>query len=349
MSITRLFETTSSNLSQSHSVYVIAEVGVNHNGSLQRALDCIDQAVVAGADAVKFQTFVSENLVTRQAHKAEYQTENTPSTESQLEMLKKLELRFEDFVKLKDYCAQKGIDFLSTPFDEQSAAFLDSIGVEAFKIGSGDMNNIPFLHQLNRYRRPVLLSTGMAELEEIQESLDALLDCPVILLHCTSDYPAPLEDVNLSAIGTLKRTFGRTIGYSDHTEGIEISLAAAAFGAQVIEKHFTLDRELPGPDHKASLEPQELSHLVRSLRGLELAWGDGRKRCMESEANTRAVARKSVVAARAIPMGKVLEAEDLTVKRPGTGLAPKHYYSLIGRTVNRDIQEEELFSWDDVQ
>ncbi|MFM9279948.1 N-acetylneuraminate synthase [Paenibacillus jiagnxiensis] len=349
MSITRLFAPTNPDWTQAHSVYVIAEVGVNHNGSLQRALACIDQAVGAGADAVKFQTFVSERLVTRQAQKAEYQTENTASTESQLEMLKKLELRFEDFVELKNYCAQKGIDFLSTPFDEQSAEFLDSIGVEAFKIGSGDMNNIPFLHQLNRYRRPVLLSTGMADLAEIQESLDALSDCPVVLLHCTSDYPAPLEDVNLAAIQTLQQTFERTTGYSDHTEGIEISLAAAAFGAQVIEKHFTLDRTLPGPDHKASLEPQELAHLVSSLRRLERAWGDGVKRCMPSEANTRAVARKSVVAACKIMAGKVLEPSDLTVKRPGTGLAPKHYYSLIGRTANRDMQEEELFSWDDVQ
>lgn len=349
MSITRLFAPTNPELNQANSVYVIAEVGVNHNGSLQRALACIDQAAAAGADAVKFQTFVSEKLVTRQAQKAEYQTENTASTESQLEMLKKLELRFEDFVKLKNYCAQKGIDFLSTPFDEESAAFLDSIGVEAFKIGSGDMNNIPFLHQLNRYRRPVLLSTGMADLAEVRESLDALSDCPVILLHCTSDYPAPLKDVNLAAIRTLQQTFGRTTGYSDHTEGIEISLAAAAFGAQVIEKHFTLDRTLPGPDHKASLEPHELAHLVSSLRRLEQAWGDGVKRCMPSEADTRAVARKSVVAARKITAGKVLEPADLTVKRPGTGLAPKHYYSLIGRTANRDMQEEELFSWDDVQ
>jgi N,N'-diacetyllegionaminate synthase len=349
VSITRLFTPTNSNLTQLHSVYLIAEVGVNHNGSLQRALACIDQAAAAGADAVKFQTFVSEKLVTRQAQKAEYQTENTASSESQLEMLKKLELRFEDFVELKSYCKEKRIDFLSTPFDEESAAFLDSIDVEAFKIGSGDMNNIPFLHQLNHYRRPVLLSTGMADLEEIQESLDALPDCPVALLHCTSDYPAPLEDVNLAAIRTLQQTFRRTTGYSDHTEGIEISLAAAALGAQVIEKHFTLDRKLPGPDHKASLEPQELAHLVRSLRGLEKAWGDGVKRCMPSEASTRTVARKSVVAARKISAGEVLKAEDLMVKRPGTGLAPKYYYSLIGRTVKRDIEEEELFNWDDVQ
>lgn len=349
MSITRLFETISSNQNGMNSVYVIAEVGVNHNGSLQRAFECIDAAVAAGADAVKFQTFVSEKFVTRQAQKADYQTANMASTESQLEMLKKLELRFEDFVKLRRYCDEKGIDFLSTPFDEESAAFLDSIDVEAFKIGSGDMNNIPFLHQLNSYRRPILLSTGMADLEEIRESLEALSNCPVVLLHCTSDYPAPLEDVNLLAIRTLRQSFGRAVGYSDHTEGIEISIAAAAFGAQVIEKHFTLDRTLPGPDHKASLEPKELESLVSSLRNLQKAWGDGVKRCMPSESNTRKIARKSIVAAHAIPAGKVLEAEDLTVKRPGIGLEPKHYYSLIGRKVNRDMQQEELFDWVDLQ
>ncbi|MGG4481042.1 N-acetylneuraminate synthase [Paenibacillus illinoisensis] len=344
MAITQLFKSKDQPY-----FYVIAEVGVNHNGSLERALECVDKAVEAGADAVKFQTFVSENLVTSSANKAEYQEKNTESSESQLEMLKKLELKFEDFRLLQHYCMEKGIDFLSTPFDEESAAFLDSIEVQAFKVGSGDMNNIPFLHQLNSYRRPILLSTGMANLEEIKEALVAIPDCQVALLHCTSDYPAPLVDVNLAAIQTLRDKFNQVTGYSDHTEGIEISLAAAAFGAQVIEKHFTLDRQLPGPDHKASLEPKELSRLVKALRGLQLAWGDGDKRCMPSEMNTRIVARKSIVAARNIPLGKVLEKADLTIKRPGTGLSPKYYYELLGQTATREIEEEELLSWGDVK
>lgn len=344
MSVTRLFHKK-----QAGPVYMIAEVGVNHNGSLDRALACIDEALKCGADAVKFQTFKSENLVTRQAKKAEYQTENTGSSGSQLDMLKKLELRFEDFVTLKKYCEQVGIDFLSTPFDAESAEFLDSIGVDAFKVGSGDMNNIPFLKQLNRYQRPVLLSTGMADIEEIGESLAALDRCEVAVLHCTSDYPAPLEDVNLAAIRTLEKTFGRVTGYSDHTEGIEITLAAVAMGARIIEKHFTLDRSLPGPDHQASLEPEALKALIEGVRNIERAWGDGIKRCMPSEAGTREVARKSVVVTRAKKAGDVLSEADLTVKRPGTGLAPKHYFDLLGRTLIKDVEEEQLLEWDDVR
>ncbi|OWR27592.1 N-acetylneuraminate synthase [Saccharibacillus sp. O23] len=346
MSIEALFGKTGDH---SVPVYIIAEIGVNHNGSLERAKSCIDEAVNCGANAVKFQTFKSEKLVTKQAQKADYQTENTGSSETQLEMLKKLELSFEDFTYLKQYCKQKGIDFLSTPFDEESAAFLDSIDVHAFKIGSGDMNNIPLLRQLNRYKRPVLLSTGMADLEEIQESLVELDQCDVAILHCTSDYPAPLHDVNLAAIQTLKRTFNRVTGYSDHTEGVEITLAAVAMGARIIEKHFTVDRNLPGPDHQASLEPAELRQLIAGVRHIELAWGDGQKRCMPSEENTRKVARKSVVAARDKKAGEVLAEEDLSVKRPGTGLAPKYYFELLGRELTKDIREEQLLSWDDVR
>ncbi|MNB76735.1 N,N'-diacetyllegionaminic acid synthase [compost metagenome] len=331
------------------SVYIIAEVGVNHNGSLERAVACIDEAVRCGADAVKFQTFRSEKLVTRRAVKADYQTENTGASGSQLDMLKRLELRFEDFDYLKSYCEQQGIDFLSTPFDEESADFLNSIGVDAFKIGSGDLNNIPYLKKLNTYGRPVLLSTGMADLQEIAESVAVLDQCQTALLHCTSDYPAPLEDVNLLAIRTMAETFGKPVGYSDHTLGIEVAIAASAMGASIIEKHFTLDRTLPGPDHQASMEPVEFAQMVQAIRNVELAMGDGVKRCMPSEVNTKAVARKSVVMTQAKRAGEILSEADLTVKRPGTGLAPKHYYELIGRTLARDVEEEQLLTWDDVQ
>ncbi|WP_458121126.1 N-acetylneuraminate synthase [Paenibacillus sp. Z6-24] len=330
-------------------IYIIAEIGVNHNGSLERAMQCIDAAVACGANAVKFQTFKSEKLVTQQAQKADYQNKNTASTESQLDMLKKLELRFEDFVTLKDYCAEKSIDFMSTPFDDESAEFLDSIKVDAFKIGSGDMNNIPFLQKINQYRRPVLLSTGMSELDEIREPLTALENCPVILLHCTSDYPAPLEDVNLRAIRTMAYTYGKIIGYSDHTEGIEVTVAAVALGARVIEKHFTLDRNLPGPDHKASLEPKQFAALVKAVRGIEQALGDGVKRCMPSEKNTKAVARKSLVLTVDKHAGDILTEADISVKRPGTGIEPKFYSQFIGKTLTRNLKQDQMLTWEDIQ
>ncbi|MFK4304063.1 N,N'-diacetyllegionaminate synthase [Paenibacillus sp. RC254] len=333
----------------SHSIYIIAEVGVNHNGSLDLAFECIDQAILCGADAVKFQTFKSEKLVTKYAQKANYQTENTNSTESQLDMLKQLELSFDDFVLLKKYCEVKGIDFLSTPFDEESADFLNSIDIDAFKVGSGDMNNIPFLQKLDRYERPIILSTGMSNLDEIGESLQAFKKSDVLLLHCTSDYPAPLEDVNLLALNTISKAFGKVTGYSDHTAGIEIAVAASALGARIIEKHFTLDRSLPGPDHKASLEPVDFSRMVVAIRNVEQALGDGVKRCMPSEESTRAVARKSVVMAAPKKAGQTITQEDLVIKRPGTGIAPKYYADLVGKQLLKDVHEDYLLSWDDVQ
>jgi len=263
-------------------------------------------------------------------------------------MLKKLELSFENFAYLKRYCAERGIDFLSTPFDEESADFLHSIHLDAFKIGSGDMNNIPFLKKINRYGRPVLLSTGMAELKEIEEPLAALNNCEVALLHCTSDYPAPLIDVNLRAIHTLKSTYGRITGYSDHTEGIEIAVSAAALGARIIEKHFTLDRSLPGPDHMASLEPEPFAAMVKAIRNVELAMGDGFKKCMPSEEATRAVARKSLLAASNLQAGRVLTEEDIAIKRPGTGIEPGYYEQLIGRVLKRDMERDELIRWEDL-
>ncbi len=330
-----------------HHVYIIAEVGVNHNGSLELAMKCIDEAVKAGADAVKFQTFVSSNLVTRGASKAAYQTQNTNSSESQLDMLRKLELNFDDFKVLQKHCLEKKIDFLSTPFDEESAEFLNSIEVDAFKIGSGDLNNIPFLKQIDRYGRPVLLSTGMSSLEEVRESLCVFEKSKVALLHCTSDYPAPICDVNLLAMKTMAGRFRTVTGYSDHTEGHEVTIAAVALGAQIIEKHFTLDRNLPGPDHKASLEPVGFAGMVKAIRLVELALGDGIKRCMPSEENTKAVARKSLVAAKELKAGTLIAEGDLIIKRPGTGIEPKHYPDVLGKKLLRDLDGDEMLSWDD--
>ncbi|MFU1796329.1 N-acetylneuraminate synthase [Paenibacillus azoreducens] len=330
--------------------YLIAEIGVNHNGSLELALESIKAAKAAGADAVKFQTFKTENLVTKYAQMAEYQTENlnVSTSQSQFEMLKKIELSFNDFIILQKKCEELDIDFLSTPFDDESAEFLHSINIDAFKIGSGDMNNIPLLKRINTYKTPILLSTGMATLEEVQESLEVITS-PVALLHCTSDYPAPLEDVNLFAMKTMEKEFGTPVGYSDHTDGIQVSVAAISLGARIIEKHFTLDKSLPGPDHKASMSPEEFEYLVRSIRNVEIALGDGVKRCMPSEENTRLVARKSVVAAREIRSGSFIAAEDLKIKRPGSGLAPKYMDGLIGKKARYNIDVDQLILWDDVE
>lgn len=332
----------------SHDVYIIAEVGVNHNGSLELAKRCIDEAVSSGADAVKFQTFRSENLVTKYAEKAKYQSENTNSSENQLEMLKKLELSFEDFSILKQYCRDKGVDFLSTPFDEESADYLNSIEVDAFKIGSGDLNNIPFLKKIDRYGKPILLSTGMANLEEIGESLAVIKNSRVVLLHCTSNYPAPIDDVNLMAMKTMRRTFGKMTGYSDHTNGIEVAIAAVALGAKFIEKHFTVDCSLSGPDHKASLEPYPFSQMVNAIRNIERALGDGVKRCMSSEEDTKIAARKSIVMSCSKKAGDFIAAGDITMKRPGTGIEPKFYDDFIGKQLKNNVTEDQLLTWEDV-
>lgn len=328
-------------------VYIIAEIGVNHNGSMELAMQSIDEAIRAGADAVKFQTFKSSKLVTKNASKATYQEQNTNSTESQLEMLRKLELSFDNFKVLQKYCLEKKIDFLSTPFDEESAEFLNSIEVNAFKIGSGDLNNIPFLKQIDRYGRPVLLSTGMSSLEEVRESLSVFEKSRVALLHCTSDYPAPICDVNLLAMNTMAERFRVVTGYSDHTEGHEVTVAAVTLGAQIIEKHFTLDRNLPGPDHSASLEPAEFADMVNVIRRVEQALGDGIKRCMPSEENTKTVARKSLVTAKELKAGTLLSEGDLIIKRPGTGIEPKHYVDVLGKKLLRDLDGDEMLSWDD--
>lgn len=327
---------------------VIAEAGVNHNGSLDLAHRLVDVAAQAGADFVKFQTFRTEALVTREAPKADYQKRTTGHTETQFEMLKRLELDENAFRELAVYAKSKGIGFLSTPFDIESARFLTTLGVSAFKVSSGDLTNIPFLRELAGMGLPIILSSGMATLAELEEAVEACERAGVpidklTLLHCTTEYPAPAEEINLRAMLTIAAAFpGATFGYSDHTEGIEIPIAAAAMGAQVVEKHFTLDRTMEGPDHKASLEPAELTAMVRAIRRVGVALGDGRKRPTASELPNRQIARKSLVAARPIAKGETFTAQNLSVRRPGNGISPARWDSVIGQPAARDYAQDEL-------
>jgi N,N'-diacetyllegionaminate synthase len=332
----------------SNSTYIIAEIGVNHNGDINLALKMIDAAYEAGADAVKFQSFKSDKLVSKFAEKAKYQQDHTGTNETQLEMLKKLELSPEDHLIIKEYCTKKNIDFLSTPFDEETAIFLKEIGIHAYKVGSGDLTNIPFLRKIDEFGLPIILSTGMSNLGEIEEALEVINKSSIALLHCTSSYPAPVEDINLRAMVTIQKAFNKVVGYSDHTEGIEIALAAVALGARIIEKHFTLDKNLPGPDHKASLEPHEFKQLVKSIRIVEKSLGDGVKRCMPSEENTKEVARKSLVVSQNLKPGDILTRKNLAIKRPGTGIQPKDYNLLLGKTVKREVKQDQVLTWDDV-
>lgn len=327
---------------------VIAEAGVNHNGSLDLAHRLVDVAAQAGADFVKFQTFRTEALVTREAPKADYQKRTTGHTETQFEMLKRLELDENAFRELAVYAKSKGIGFLSTPFDIESARFLTTLGVSAFKVSSGDLTNIPFLRELAGMGLPIILSSGMATLGELEEAVEACEHAGVpidklTLLHCTTEYPAPAEEINLRAMLTIAAAFpGATFGYSDHTAGIEIPIAAAAMGAQVVEKHFTLDRSMEGPDHKASLEPAELTAMVRAIRRVGVALGDGRKRPTASELPNRQIARKSLVAARPIAKGETFTAQNLSVRRPGNGISPARWDSVIGQPAARDYAQDEL-------
>lgn len=321
-------------------VFVIAEAGVNHNGDLQMAFDLIDVAAEAGADAVKFQTFRADELVTADAPKAAYQKVTTDAGESQHAMLRRLELSHDDHRKLLVRCDERGIQFMSTPFDLQSAQFLDELGVSIFKISSGDLTNHPFLRQVAALGHPMIISTGMAWLSEVDEAVRTLEDGGVTrlaVLHCVSQYPAAFEDSNLRAMQTMGAAFGHSVGYSDHTPGIAMPIAATAMGARIIEKHFTLDRDLPGPDHRASLEPDELGAMVTGIRQTEVALGDGIKRPANSEMDTANVARKSIVAARDIATGEQLDDDALTMRRPGTGLAPRLAPLVLGRTAARDI------------
>ena len=326
-------------------VYIISEAGDNHNGDFNTALKLVDVAKRAGADCVKFQTFVTEEIISKYAEMAEYQKKNTGKEESQFEMVKRLELSFDEFRKIKEYCDRVGIQFLSTPFDLKSVDFLNELGVPFFKIPSGEITNYPYLIKIAHTGKPVVMSTGMCEPDEILAAINVLEkngSGEITLLHCNTEYPTPLKDVNLYAMRTMKKMFGKKVGYSDHTKGIEVPVAAVALGACVIEKHFTLDKNMPGPDHKASLEPDELGRMVKNIRNIEIALGDGVKRVSESERKNIAIARKSIVARRNIQEGEILTEENLAVKRPGTGINPMQWMEVLGTRAVRDFKEDEL-------
>lgn len=323
---------------------IIAEAGVNHNGSLEIAKQLVDAAKKSGADIVKFQTAKIDSLVSRFADMAEYQKNNIGRVEPQKEMLRRLLLKFEDFSKLAQYCKAKDIQFLSTPFDLESIEFLNDL-VPFWKIPSGEITNYPYLIKIARTHKPLVVSTGMCELSEIDDAMNLLRQNEagkITLLHCNTQYPTPYEDVNLKAMETLRERYGVEVGYSDHTKGIEVPIAAVAMGATVIEKHFTLDRTMEGPDHKASLEPSELKAMVGSIRNIEKAIGSGSKRPTASEMGNRAVARKSIVAKKNIKQGEILTEENLTTKRPGSGISPMRWNKVIGTAAIRNFGEDEL-------
>lgn len=326
---------------------IIAEAGVNHNGSLDLAKQLVASAAAAGADLVKFQSFITGKSISRQAPKAEYQKSTTGTDESQYEMVRKLELSRADHEELIEECRRHGIGFFSTAFDSNSFDMLVELGLNQVKIPSGELTNLPLLRYMTRLGMPVILSTGMAGLGDIEAALDVIEKAGtprslITLLHCTTEYPTPMEDVNLRAMISLKSAFGVEVGYSDHTSGIEIPIAAVALGATVIEKHFTLDRSLPGPDHQASLEPQELKAMVDAIRNIERALGDGIKRPSASELKNKPIARKSLVASRPIRAGEAFDADNLDSKRPGTGISPMRWDEVIGRTAPRDFAADEL-------
>lgn len=326
-------------------VFIIAEAGVNHNGSVRLAKKLVDAAKNAGADAIKFQTFIADRLVSKVAQKADYQKQATETIESQLEMLKKLELSFDIFKDIKNHCEEKGILFLSTAFDLDSINFLESLEMPIYKVPSGEITNLPYLMKIASLGKPVIISTGMSELDEVGLALEVLRDNgagTMTLLHCNTQYPTPFEDANLKAMLTLKKRFGLAVGYSDHTLGIEAPIAAIALGATVIEKHFTLDKSLVGPDHKASLDPQELKAMVTSIRNIEVALGDGIKQPSVSEIMNKEVARKSIVARRNIVKGEIFTQDNLTVKRPGNGISPMKWFEVLGMSAERDFYEDEL-------
>lgn len=329
-------------------VFIIAEAGINHNGNLEIAKKLVNVAVDAGCNAVKFQTFKAENIASKHAKQAEYQIKNTAIEESQYEMLKRLELSEEYHYELIKHCHACGIMFMSTPFDEESGDILEKMGVEVFKIPSGEITNLPFLRHIARKGKPIILSTGMSYIGEIEEALNEIREegnNQILLLHCVSNYPAKFEDVNLNAMITMKNTFKIETGYSDHTLGIAASIAAVALGAKVIEKHFTLDRDLKGPDHKASLIPEELNELVKSIRNIEKALGDGIKKPAVSEQNTIEVARKSIVAKVDIKKGMKISSEMLCIKRPGTGIQPKFSELIIGAQLKEDLEKDQILEW----
>ena len=327
--------------------FIIAEAGVNHNGDIKLAKKLINVAKDAGADAVKFQTFKAENVVIKNAEKAEYQKETTGIRESQYDMIKKLELTEEDFRELADYAKKEGILFLSSPFDKESVDLLYELDVPAFKVASGEITNFPLLKYIAKKEKPIILSTGMSTLGEVEEALNVIRSegvRDVVLLHCVSNYPAKIEDINLRAMETLKHAFKVPVGFSDHTLDITASIAAVALGACVIEKHFTLDRKLLGPDHKASLEPNELKEMVKTIRDLEKALGDGIKRPTKDEVEIKRVARRSIVAKEDMSKGIIITEDMLDVKRPGTGIPPKYMEMIVGRKAKENIIKDEIIA-----
>jgi N,N'-diacetyllegionaminate synthase len=329
------------------SVFIIAEAGVNHNGSIELAKKLIDVAVEAGADAVKFQTFKADKLVSKRAQKADYQKQTTSIDETQYEMLKKLELDENAHRVIISYCKDKGIMFLSTPFDHDSIDLLISFEMPIFKIPSGEITNRPYLRHIGSLGKEVILSTGMASLDEVQDALEVLINAgtskeKITVLHATTEYPCPIDEVNLRAMQTIHAAFGVKVGYSDHTQGIEVPIAAVAMGATVIEKHFTLDRKMDGPDHKASLEPNEIKAMVLAIRHIERALGDGVKKSSKSEQKNISVARKSIFASRPIKMGETFSSNNLIVKRPGNGISPMRWDEIVGNKATRNFSADEL-------
>jgi len=329
------------------SVFIIAEAGVNHNGSLELAKKLIDVAVESGVDAVKFQTFKTENLVSKNAQKADYQKETTSKEESQFEMIKKLELDVDTHNELISYCNSKNIMFLSTPFDHDSIDLLNNLGLQIFKIPSGEITNLPYLRHIGSLKKEVILSTGMADIGEIEDALDVLISSgtkkdDITILHANTMYPTPMEDVNLKAMNTIGNTFDCKYGYSDHTLGIEVDIAAVAMGATVIEKHFTLDKTMEGPDHKASLEPDELISMVKAIRNIELALGSKIKKPSRSETPNMKIARKSIVANCEIKKGDILTEDKLAIKRPGNGISPMNWDDIINSFSQKDYNKDDL-------
>lgn len=326
-------------------VFIIAEAGDNHNGDINLAYKLVDVAVEAGADCVKFQTFITEEIISKKAEMAEYQKKNTGISESQFEMVKKLELSFDDFKKIKAYCDQKGIIFLSTAFDLPSVKFLNQIQIPFWKIPSGEITNLPYLEAIAKTGKKIVMSTGMASLKEIEAALNILKvngAKDIVLLHCNTEYPTPMEDVNLLAMIQMRNLFNCKVGYSDHTQGIEVPIAAVTLGARIIEKHFTLNKNMPGPDHKASLEPEELKLMVTSIRNIEKALGDGIKKVSKSEKKNIEIARKSITAKKMIKKGETFTTDNITCKRPGNGISPMEWYNVLGQKAIKDFKEDEL-------
>jgi len=336
-------------------VLIIAEAGVNHNGDIESAIELIKVASWAGADFIKFQTFITELNISKSARKATYQSNNTGSSESQFEMVKKLELSFDDFLLLERKCIEFKIGFMSTGFDIPSIDFLNSLSPEFYKIPSGEINNKPYLEHVGKIAKKIILSSGMADINEIKQAVFILENAGIekeniTILHCNTEYPTPMKDVNLFAMLHIKNEIGSEIGYSDHTLGIEVPIAAVALGAKIIEKHFTLDRNLPGPDHRASLEPNELKHMISAIRNIELALsGNGIKEVSESENKNIILARKSIHVTKRLTKGHILTSDDIIMRRPGNGISPMEIDLVLGKVINTDLDNDTQLSWDQIK